>query len=228
MPHPSKRELRLGITELPDAECCLIKTMLRLFRYDPDFRWVYAESPPYDALVSGGRPVSAETTDAVLYILSSAEHPSVAADRQDVLIRPIRSDRLEAWLVRIDRTRAAEPPGAAGTAEPRQEPAASAPPSNSAFDARFRLKRWPPPSLLHGDPARIRLATLLSRRALSHAELASLSGSHPDACRTFLWVLQSAALLVPVPTTGATVPAPAETGSVMNRLISGIRRALFS
>ena len=103
---------------------------------------------------------------------------------------------------------------------------------------RFKLRRWPPAALLRSDPNRIRMATVLSRRALNAAELSSISGQSVGDCQAFLQTLQTTGLVemqqeAPV----AAAPASTDTASrpaaptmakptFARSLISGIRRRL--
>jgi len=104
---------------------------------------------------------------------------------------------------------------------------------------RFKLRRWPPAALLRSDPNLIRMATLLSRRALNAAELATISQQPVQECQAFLTTLQTTGLVdvqkEPAP---APAPAPAAAGApapaappkpaptFARGLISGIRRRL--
>ncbi|MFT4195147.1 hypothetical protein [Ottowia sp.] len=97
---------------------------------------------------------------------------------------------------------------------------------------RFKLRRWPPQVLLRGDPGRIRMATLLSRRALGAAELARMSDRPPEESHAFLHVLQSTGLvdartdaLAPPPAPAAPEPT-ASKPSFGRGLIASIRRRL--
>ena len=103
---------------------------------------------------------------------------------------------------------------------------------------RFKLRRWPPAVLLRSDPNRIRMATLLSRRALNAAELATISQQPVQECQAFLTTLQTTGLVdvekAPVappagsaPAQAAAAPKPAAPAPAFARgLISGIRRRL--
>lgn len=65
----------------------------------------------------------------------------------------------------------------------------------SEGDELFRLKQWPPSKFLVGT-GRMRLATLLSGRALSLHELQRRSALPLAVCRTFTTDLQNAQLLI--------------------------------
>ena len=83
--------------------------------------------------------------------------------------------------------------------------------------------------MLRGDLARIRMATLLSRRALGAAELAQLSARPPAEAQTFLHLLQTTGLVelhqeAPAPAAPAAPVAPRP--SFGRGLIASIRRRL--
>jgi hypothetical protein len=60
----------------------------------------------------------------------------------------------------------------------------------------YKLTRWPTQDILGTNPAHLRLATLLSARALSVEELSERSGLSSAHCRTFIQTLLSANLLL--------------------------------
>ena len=92
--------------------------------------------------------------------------------------------------------------------ESRVAAASGEPPS--AHAPRYRLKRWPRAAVLRADPRRIRMATLLSRRALNARDLTMLTGYDAPECQVFMQVLRSAELLVDdAPTPSGPAPAPA-------------------
>jgi hypothetical protein len=97
----------------------------------------------------------------------------------DTLTRPIRSDRLKAWLSTMQHKLHALPDKA------------------QALDIQhcFKLRRWPPAQLLHQDAHRIRMATLMSRRAVTVEELVKLTQESPERCQTFVQLLRSMSLV---------------------------------
>jgi hypothetical protein len=106
------------------------------------------------------------------------------------LERPIRADRLQQWLKSTERALLAVPPvrsGGGGADElPKIEVSES---------VRFTLRRWPSALLLRNDPDKVRMASLLARRALSATELADLGELPLSRCVTFLKTLRSAGVL---------------------------------
>jgi hypothetical protein len=158
-----------------------------------------------------------------------------AAADADSIARPIRAEQLQAWLTRQGERlqllpRLAVPaasraaPSAAGTA------AVSAAPSH-ATGPRFKLRRWPSAALLKNDPHRIRLATLLSRRALAAHELSHISRLSTQQCQDFVDTLQQTGLIEVERVEAIVVPRKAPAAPVLARplasgLIGGIRRRL--
>lgn len=170
-------KLRLGTYLLPPAEVVLIRTIMRLFAQNRDFGWVFADEGPYDALIMDGALAKdndkevAHLARVVLKLTSGRSLPS-----RHTLQRPIKAEKLQEWL----ETAALDLPRQ-GHASPQ------GPVSVLAMkEARFKLLRWPPNTVLQNDASRIRMATLLSRRALQLAELAELSQQSLDACIAFI------------------------------------------
>jgi len=157
----------------------------------------------------------------------------------NTLERPIRADRLQDWLKNTEhdliQTRPATLLDEASLPTAAEAPAAAPVQINPL---RFKLRRWPPAALLRSDPNRIRMATLLSRRALNAAELATISQQPVQECQAFLTTLQTTGLVdvqkAPVappagsaPAQAAAAPKPAAPAPAFARgLISGIRRRL--
>lgn len=210
---------------LAPAEAGLARALtLLLAGSTPGFRWAFVHEGPFDALLvaAGSQPPAPARTVAALGERGQAPSPGM-----ELLTRPLQADVLGAWLRRCEaggspglRTDPAETPRAA---EPQ---AAVLPPAH-----RVRLKRWPPAALLRGDPQRVRMATLLSRRPLSSDELAVLSAQPDDRCRTFLNLLQGFGLLESVAPTPAPAAPPAAVPPTAARLpsrglIHSIRRRL--
>ncbi|MDO5288219.1 MAG: hypothetical protein Q4F13_01100 [Pseudomonadota bacterium] len=238
--------LRLGAYKLPAAEVVLVQTLFRLYAHGSAFRWSFVTAPPYDALLvdgTTGEPLDAEIAGMARAVLRLTRMN--APDAPNTLQRPIRADRLQEWLrvteLQLLDTQLATQPAeeAPAAATPGKDTAAAAATAAaSAAAVRFKLRRWPPASLLRGDAHRIRMATLLSRRALSAAELADISQQPVQACQAFLQNLQTlglvelppaappaAAVAQPAADARAAAPAPAKP-SFARGLISGIRRRL--
>lgn len=222
-------DLKLGVQSLPAAEAGLVRALLQLMahgRAGVAPRWTFADQGPFDALVTdAATQPSSLPARAVLRLAQAGAQVAEA----DVVARPLRADALERWLDAV-ATRLASAPAAARTTVRSDDP-------------RWKLRRWPPNELLRADAGRTRLATMLSRRALSVDELAQLAGVAPEKCRTFVQLLQSFELLVadapppeapralPAPPPAATTaaapaaPAPAPAASRWS-LVASIRRKL--
>jgi hypothetical protein len=214
--------LRLGVHQLPTAQAGLVRALMQLLsKGSNEFRWTFAQEAPYDALI-----VHAESPDIAdpellrkAHALSALVEPHCAAPPQlEALPWPLQADRLESWLTRVQRT----------LGVPEHLPASLQP--QAPGEPGYRLKRWPPDALLHGDVKRVRLATLLSRRHLAISELSQVSGQETERCRTFLQLLQNFDLLdiqqaTPVQRSPATSSAPS-VSPIRHSLISSIRRRL--
>lgn len=238
--------LRLGAYQLPAAEVVLVQTLFRLFARGDAFRWRFVTEPPYDALLVDGAaedvagalsspvaPDGAGKTSAVLRIIRS-DTPETAG----TLRRPIRADRLQNWLkatehTLLDTVMLVEAGAEAPAGAPAPVTAADLAPAASAI--RFKLRRWPPAAVLHGDAARIRMATLLSRRALGADELARMSGRPAAESQAFLRLLQTTGLVelntAPAPAPSATTALAADASAASKPsfgrgLIASIRRRL--
>lgn len=212
---------RVGVYRVPAAQAGLVRALIQLLsRGSSDFLWSFAAEGPYDALiVDSGSAADLSTPELMrsaraLSILGSPSQP-VPPDLQ-ILEWPLRAEKLESWLTQVQQRLPApqEPPNADDA---------------SGEDARYRLKRWPPQALMRSDPERIRMAALMSRRHLSTAELARLSGQDVERCRTFLQMLQGFSLLDAVATTVQAQPVniaspPATT--LRKGVIQSIRRRL--
>ncbi len=66
---------------------------------------------------------------------------------------------------------------------------------DDTYSKRFKLVRWPPALLLRNDPLLVRMATLLSRRAMSAIELATATQIPLGRARDFVNVLKASMLL---------------------------------
>ena len=158
----------------------------------------------------------------------------------NTLERPIRADRLQDWLKSTEHDLLQTRPATLieEATQPDAVEAEATTPAAPINPVRFKLRRWPPAALLRSDPNRIRMATLLSRRALNAAELATISQQPVQECQAFLTTLQTTGLVdvekAPVappagsaPAQAAAAPKPAAPAPAFARgLISGIRRRL--
>lgn len=206
---------RVGAVHLPPAEVMLIRTLMRLFSHDQSFRWEFAEKAPFDALIiDGSAPATlvesaSQHARAVLTLTRTSEQ-----ENPNQLARPLRADRLQAWLQRVqDEVMETRMMTAFAESE-------SPEPDPTADDHQsYKLKRWPPLTLLHKDPVRIRMATMLSRRHLKISELASMTSLDRQEIYPFVHKLQMVGLLEvrqeapPAPRKPATADVAAPTPS---------------
>lgn len=194
--------LRCGVQGLPAAEAALVRTLFRLYQHGAsDFRWSLVDSAPYDAiLVDSNSPHLA------------TEHGHAGVKAVLTLTRPLRSEMLETWLLQTQREFFPE-----GKAAPAVEPVQAPVPAKlseapvtvrtSAPQAdAYKLMRWPPAAMLRNDPSLIRMATMLSRRAMTIAELAQVSQQPIDNAQAFALALRDAGMLV----SPITVQSPAQ------------------
>jgi hypothetical protein len=94
---------------------------------------------------------------------------------------------------------------------------------------RFRLRKWPPQEVVRNDAVRVRMATMLSRRALSVDELAGLSRQPADRCVAFVQTLRSLGLLeVDAAAAAPSTEAPVRKPSIaaQRTLVDSLRRRL--
>lgn len=216
-------KFRLGAYKLPPGEVVLIRTLMRIFSQDHAFGWVFADVGPFDAIVMDSVLFKTHETDCpakvVLRLTSGNDAPS-----QHTLQRPIKAEKLQEWLK------------IATLALPPQNAAAPQDSLLALQQARFKLRRWPPQTLLQNNASLIRMSTLLSRRSLRLSELAELSQQSLDSCMAFIEKLLSMQLITCEsmapsasspsfatlqPRTPAPEPVPMP---LYHGLISGIRR----
>lgn len=230
-------QLRLGTIGLAAKDVAYIRALLRLYTHTAKLAWVLVDQPPYQAVVTdraarAGDPAwFAQFTGAVLTLV---EPPGAPED--DTVAYPVHAEQLRTWLARRQQdlhapaSRAAPAPAAAPNVTAPAAAASAAVPA-AAGELRFKLRRWPSPALLQGDPSHLKIATLLSRNALGIARLAALSGQPEDACRRFLVTLQQAGLLVESVASGSTpghanAPAAPAAAPVRAGLLASLRRHL--
>lgn len=215
--------LRLGVHGLPAPEAGLVRALLKLLESASPggTLWVFAADGPCDVLVADAadgslpRAQAERRARAVLRLGGTG-----SATAEDALPRPLRAEQFEAWLLRTQRvlygavssTRPAPPPG---------------PVEASPAAVRFKLTRWPPPELLHGEPQRIRMASLLSRRFLSVRELSRLADVDDIRAQTFIQLLQNFQLLAIEKSEIPRPPAIATGGRDVDwNLLRSLRRRL--
>lgn len=232
--------------------------LLRLYGLQGNCQWAYAETPPYDAVLVEASSLEANSLPAAE---PSARHVlrltrTDATDDPDTLTRPLCALKLRSWLDGVENTLSSPPASAPSPApqapmtapEPTQllrpetkteTETASEPSTLLPEDApRFSLQRWPRQGILRGDPARIRMATLLSRRALNARDLVNLTGFEPHQCQVFMQILRASDLLLPTPLAATdtpqavaspvSIPPPARPAKppFTQSLIAGLRKRL--
>lgn len=216
-------QLRVGVYAVSDAQAGLVRALVKLLsRNADDFAWTFTTHGPFDALIVAGHAADLSHGDvrgsARAYAsLGNPQHPGWPGE---ILPWPLAPDRLQSWLTRVGDVLE----DAATQPMPLPDlPAARADPGDTGV--RYRLKRWPPSELLRGDRQRIRIASLLSRRALPVGEIARLSGQPVERCRTFLNLLQGFGL---VEITSTAPPAASHPGiaRVERGLIHRLRQRL--
>ena len=160
-------------------------------------------------------------------------------EREGQMSRPIRSDRLVAWLNAAELERlqqpaaqaapAVAPPPAAHAAVVARRDAPAGPAAVGNEGPAWRLRRWPAPALLGKDAIRIRLATMLSRRAMSLPELAALARVPLAHCQQFVTELQRQGLIDVLPSSHQTrVPRPeARTATAVTSTRRGVGASLI-
>lgn len=203
----------LGVHHLPAAEVVLIKTLIRLFAHDPQFRWRFADTGPFDVVLTdaaGAAP--APPPQLARTVLKITRASAAGHDDSHSISRPIRAEQLQAWLEQQEPWLRTLP-----------RPSAAAPKRVMGESGGFKLRRWPSAALLNNDPQRIRLATLLARRPLGARELSRISQVPVAQCQAFVDTLSEAGLLEAA---AAAQPRPAPRTAFAQDLISGIRRRL--
>ena len=183
--------LRFGLVGLPPSEVGLVRTLFKLYAFGAaDFRWEVADAAPFDAVLvdSAAPPLGGallpRIMDAVLVLgRVTGEEANAANTVPSALARPLRSEKLEAWLLDTSRRQVVTPT------------ATGAAPLVDVATSQFKLLRWPPAGLLRNDAQLIRLATLLSRRFVTALDLASMSNQPVEKCRSFMDQLQASSLL---------------------------------
>ncbi len=183
--------------------------LLRLYGNNGQCEWTLVGAQPYDALLVDASKYG--THDSLQAGMEARRVRRIARglNDPDVLHRPLNAGQLRRWLDEVEQslpaTTSTEPSAPELPLQPQEtaKPSIQLPSETPSLTPdggpRFRLKRWPHQILLRKDPARIRIATLLSRRALNAHDLVTLTGLDPQRCMVFLQVLQASSLLTLVP-----------------------------
>lgn len=201
-------ELRLGAISLDPKDVAYVRALVRLFAHTEKLDWVYADAAPYHAVVADAH---ARASDPAFFagfngvVLSLGDVPGASA--ADTVAYPIRANQFRDWLkLRQDSLLDASAPAPAPLADNgavKVVAASTAAPVaalayTSQLGRRYKLRRWPGAELLRGDPGAMRMATFMSRNALSVAQLAALTGQPEEACTRFVAMLADAGLLVEI------------------------------
>jgi hypothetical protein len=244
-PFPSVRimsDLRLGAVNLDAKDIAYIRALVRLFSHTEKLGWAFAEHPPYHAVVASRTEREANPTFFQRFqgrVLTLVEPPGMP--EKDTVAYPIHANQFRDWL----KARQAEllsalysektPLTRAERLERRKTARAEDGPGNPRLAVlgarRFKLRRWPAASLLQGNPLHLRIATLMSRNALSVPQLVGLSGQSDAACRRVVAIFHDEGLLVEIV---ALDSAPATTGEPLSTAAPGaedaapVRRGLMA
>lgn len=202
---------------LPERESNLLNTILRLSS-ELQGRWAPAADEAahcdvYLCEASDAVPTGSVASEGCVVVPVARRGESI--DPKNTLARPIRADDfvqllrgLETLPILVDRLSA--------KALPEQ--------------GRARLLRWPAQTVLGGQMAWLKLATMLSKHAFSVADLSRLSGQSLAACEAFMQAMHQHELLewssAPAPTSAAD-PGVSTPGQVAKRgFLFSIRRKL--
>jgi hypothetical protein len=223
--------LRLGAINLEPKDVAYIRALVRLFSHTEKLGWAFAEVPPYHAVVADRRGRAAQPSFFERFqgpILTLVEPPGVP--EADTVAYPIHANQFRDWLKLRQEAllravyREREPAVDAGGVLVR-----GADPDLAAVAGRsFKLRRWPAPSVLQGDPLHMRIATLMSRNALSVARLADLTGQPEAACLRFVATLHKAGLLKELVAVGAAQGTAADARTVPAIEVPPARRGLMA
>lgn len=193
---------------MPPREEMLLKSFVRLLDHIVHHQWLYysaADAPRAEVVVVLHGHVPELTPPAgrpPQFVLTLGTEVSTAPF---FLHWPLHPNELTDELNRLGELVAAQRLRQAQAAEKK---AAEAQISVTAAGAPgLRLQQWPPPILLT-KPGRMRLATLLSSRAMDLAELERRSALPAAVCKAFVEDMQRAGLLVAQVGVGAEAATP--------------------
>lgn len=189
--------LTFSVEGLQTREELLFKSFVRLLDHLTDQQWTYhppAQNAHVDLLVvaDGFLPTvcrhSGLSSQPLLKIATQGSNES------GMLPWPIKPASLEQALNRLG-SQALKQRVARNAKRQLTDAASGIPMTLDANSFLIRLHHWPPAGLLAG-PGRIRLATLLTAKAMSLNELASRSALPIQLCKAFIEDLQRASLLL--------------------------------
>lgn len=209
--YPARQELSYSLEGMDPRDQILFKSLVRLLDHLTAQKWTY-------------RPASADYRVDLLVVaewhsptrcglLHHAAQPVLSigkgAERELHLSWPVQPLRLQAELDRIGSV-AIKNQQASATAPSAPGPSPSIAPVLDESQKLFRLKQWPASPYLAGV-GRMRMATLLTGRAMGLPELQQRSALQLSVCSAFVAELLGAKLLVVTaaePATPASAPVP--------------------
>jgi hypothetical protein len=192
------KTLRVGVLNVIEREAMLLRGLIRLNADSEHCQdWQLVDCAPYDLLF-----VDPVHTDAPSLAALSVSTPIVSLinkqqqDQANSLQRPISSDALIHCLARA-RQHATRAPAVIALDVPKQSMSGitATQPVTLDWSAKFKLLRWPPMAVLRGEPARLRMATMLSRQAMKVKELAQFAQQPLEQVQQFINALHQAGLL---------------------------------
>jgi hypothetical protein len=175
--------LQLGVYQLPKAEAGLVRALVVLLAQDESgFRWAFSTAGPHDALIADAA-CDAALCPARAGCVALLGSGAPVADGVETLKRPLDKGELRAWLRRVEERLSAQ----------AQAPATVVPPQPPS--PVYKLKRWPPQSLLRSDPRHLRIAAVLARGGVNAQQLAAHCDDAAGTSLAFLQELGSHGLL---------------------------------
>ncbi|MFZ6639982.1 hypothetical protein ACO0LL_09605 [Undibacterium sp. TC4M20W] len=179
MPNRKKFYFSLHGVAFRDAE--LFKSYVRVLNFNLQYQWLYRETSP-DLIIygDGATPSNSQKDTGVLHALTLSA--SNTGDEK-YLSLPLNSIEIATALNRIGMAIG----GNSTTPIATQLPA-------SDLAQHYRLKRWPPANLVNTRD-RIRLATVMTKQAISVETLNKKSGLDIEICKSFISDLHSSGLL---------------------------------
>lgn len=230
-------QLRLGAIGLAPKDVAYIRALLRLYSHTAKLAWVFVDQPPYQAVVTDR---AARVVEAAWFaqfpgpVLTLVDPPGVP--EADTVAYPVHAEQLRTWLALRQHALLApqDPATPVAPLQPVAPPVAAPAPeatAPAAGERRYKLRRWPSTAVLQGDELHLKIATLLTRNALSTARLAALTGRSEQTCRTFLIALHQAGFLVESVVAGSTpghanAPAAPAAAPVRSGMLASLRRHL--
>lgn len=197
----SRSALSFSVEGLSSRDEILFKSLVRVLDHLTIQKWIY-RSPSADDRVD--LLVVAEWVQPTAYKFAHPVQQPVLTigkgpDRDRYLPWPVQPQRLQAELNRIGNMAVLHQPGNAAAISALM-------PGSFASDRAqlFRLNQWPPVKYLTGI-GRMRLATLLTGKAMTLEELHQRSALSLPICQAFIADLQKSRLLVQT-TVAVSVP----------------------